>query len=155
MRGANSQQTKVLLDGIPLNDPSNAGRSFDFANLTVDNVERIEVLRGPQSMTYGSDAIGGVINIITKRGQGPLSVRASTFGGSFNTGQAALGISGGDEVKYYSVTGSYFNTGGISAAAGSNGNTEHDPFKVGTVSGRLGYNLGESWNVDYVFRYID
>ncbi len=155
MRGANSQQTKVLLDGMPLNDPSNAGRSFDFSTLTVDNVERIEILRGPQSMTYGSDAIGGVINIITKRGEGPLSIRASGLGGSFNTGQGSLGISGGDEVKYYAIDGAYFSTGGISQAAASNGNTEHDPFKVGNVSGRVGYNLGDSWNVDYVFRYID
>lgn len=155
LRGANAQQTKVLLDGIPLNDPSNAGRSFDFANLTVDNVERIEILRGPQSMTYGSDAIGGVVNIITKRGQGPLSIQASTMGGSFKTGQASLGISGGDDIKYYSINGAYYSTGGISQAAGSNGNPEHDPFKVGNVSGRFGYNLGDSWNADYVFRYID
>jgi vitamin B12 transporter len=120
LRGANSQQTKVLLDGMPLNDPSNAGRSF-----------------------------------ITKRGQGPMQIRAGTFGGTFNTGQASLNVSGGDDRKYYSFTGSYYNTGGISAAAASNGNTEHDPFKIGTGSGRMGYDLGDNWNVDYVFRYID
>ena len=58
LRGANSQHTKVLLDGIPLNDPSNASRLFDFGNFQLDNVERIEVLQGPQSLLYGSDAIG-------------------------------------------------------------------------------------------------
>ena len=155
LRGANSGQTKVLLDGIPLNDPSNAGRSFDFSTLSVDNIERIEVLRGPQSMVYGSDAIGGVVNIITQRGQGPLSVRATGFGGTYNTGQTGLHASGGDEQKYYSVGGSFFSTGGISSASARNGNTEHDSFNLGTVSGRFGYNLGETWNVDYVFRYID
>lgn len=155
LRGANSQHTKVLLDGIPLNDPSNASRLFDFSTLSTDNIERIEVLRGPQSMVYGSDAIGGVINIVTIRGEGPLSVRASGYGGSFNTGKAGLSVSGGDEKKYYSVGGSFLSTGGISSASARLGNTEHDGFNIGTVSGRVGYNLGEGMNVDYVFRYVD
>lgn len=155
LRGGNSAHTKVLLDGISLNDPSNASRLYDFSNLTVDNVERIEVLRGPQSMVYGSDAIGGVVNIITKRGQGPLSIRASAMGGSFNTGQTSLSASGGNDRAYYSVTGAFLSTGGISAASVRNGNTEHDSFNNGTVSGRFGYNIGDTWNVDYVFRYID
>jgi vitamin B12 transporter len=155
LRGANSQHTKVLLDGIPLNDPSNAARLFDFSNLTIDNIERIEVLRGPQSMVYGSDAIGGVVSIITKRGQGPLSIQGTGMGGSFNTGQTTLSASGGNERAYYSVAGSFLSTGGISAASARNGNSEHDAYNNGTVSGRLGYNAGDAWNVDYVFRYVD
>ena len=62
IRGSNSAHTKVLLDGIPLNDPSSASRAFDFGNLTSDNIERIEILRGPQSVLYGSDAMGGVVS---------------------------------------------------------------------------------------------
>ena len=111
LRGANSQHTKVLLDGISLNDPSNASRLFDFSTLTTDNIERIEVLRGPQSMAYGSDAIGGVINIISRRGQGPLSVRAGGLGGSFKTGQTSVNVQAGDDNAYYSVTGSFLSTG--------------------------------------------
>jgi vitamin B12 transporter len=155
LRGGNSGHTKVLLDGIPLNDPSSASRAFDFSTLTVDNIERIEVLRGPQSMVYGSDAIGGVVSIITKRGEGPLSLRASGMGGSFNTGQTSLSASGGSDRAYYSATGSFLSTGGISAASARNGNTEHDGFNNGTASGRFGYNVGDTWNVDYVFRYVD
>ncbi len=155
LRGANSQHTKVILDGMPLNDPSNASRLYDFSNLTVDNIERIEVLRGPQSMVYGSDAIGGVINIVTKRGEGPLSAKATAVGGSFNTVQSGVNLSGGNEKTYYSFSAAMLHTGGISAASRAPANTEKDPYTNGTYSGRFGYNLNEEWNVDYVFRYID
>ncbi|MGA7487215.1 MAG: TonB-dependent receptor plug domain-containing protein, partial [Xanthobacteraceae bacterium] len=66
MRGTNSNQVKVLIDGIDASDPSNPNRSFDFGQLLTADIERIEVLRGPQSGLYGADAIGGVISIITK-----------------------------------------------------------------------------------------
>ena len=94
MRGANSEHTKVLLDGIPLNNPADPTRRFDFGTLTVDNIERIEIVRGPQSLVYGSDAIGGVIHIITKRGEGPMSASVSAMGGSFGTHQERVSVSG-------------------------------------------------------------
>jgi len=155
LRGANSQHTKVLMDGIPINDPSHPNRGFDFSSLSADNIERIEVLRGPQSILYGSDALGGVINIITKRGEGPPSIRASGMGGSFGTARTSLSISGGDQASYYSVSGGYSHTDGISAASVLNGNTEPDRHRNGNLSGRFGWNLSENLNVDYVFRYID
>lgn len=155
LRGANSQHTKVLMDGIPINDPSHPNRGFDFSSLSADNIERIEVLRGPQSILYGSDALGGVINIITKRGEGPPTIRASGMGGSFGTARTSLSISGGDQASYYSVSGGYSHTDGISAASVLNGNTEPDRHRNGNLSGRLGWNLSENLNVDYVFRYID
>lgn len=155
IRGANSQQTKVLLDGIPLNDPSSASRAFDFSTLDVAGIERIEVLRGPQSLLYGSDAIGGVVNIITKRGDGPAQVRVSGHGGTFGTGRIGAGVSGGDDLKYYSLAGSFLHTDGISAASELNGNTETDRFRNGTISGRFGVTPSELVNIDYVFRYTD
>ncbi len=155
MRGANSQHTKVLLDGIPINDPSNATRGFDFSTLTVDNIERIEILRGPQSVLYGSDAIGGVVNIITKRGQDPLSLRVGAMGGSFGTSQESLNISGGNDVVYYSLSGSYLKTHGISAADENLGNIERDRYRNETISGRVGWTPHDQVNVDYVFRYTD
>ena len=67
LRGGQSNYVKVLVDGVPVNQP---GGSFDFANLTTDNVERIEVVRGPASVLYGSDAVTGVVQIVTRRGTG-------------------------------------------------------------------------------------
>ena len=72
MRGTNSNHTKVLVDGIEVSDPSNPNGAYDFGKFNSADIARVEVLRGPQSGLYGSDAIGGVINIITKSGNGPL-----------------------------------------------------------------------------------
>ena len=151
LRGANSNQTKVMLDGVWLNDPT-ANRAFDLSNLTVDNIERIEVLRGPQSTLYGSDAIGGVINIITRRGSGPARMSYSTQGGSFDTSNQVATLSGGTDRTYYSFSGSYFDTNGFSAAESG---TERDGFRNGTTSGRAGAVLSEQLDVDVVFRYTD
>lgn len=152
IRGANSEHTKVLLDGIPMNDASNPTRAFDFGNLAVDNIERIEILRGPQSAGFGSDAIGGVINIITKRGSGPATSRVQVQGGYFGTHRESVNVSGGSERFYYSFGGSYYGTNGFSQ---NEGGAEADGFGLGTLSGRMGWNLGNDLNLDYVARYID
>src|SRR3954447_12292039 len=85
IRGTNSNHTKVFIAGIDAGDPSTPNGAFDFAHLLTDDIERVEVLRGPQSGLYGSDAIGGVINIITRAGSGPPRFVGSLEGGSFST----------------------------------------------------------------------
>ena len=108
IRGANSNQTKVLIDGIDATDPSNPNGSFDFGQLLTDDLSRIEVLRGPQTGLYGSDAIGGVISFTTKRGEGPSRVTLRTEGGSFGTFNQFGRISGAQDGFDYSVSIQHF-----------------------------------------------
>jgi vitamin B12 transporter len=101
IRGANAGQTLVLIDGIRVNDPSSGSGEFDFATLAPGLIDRVEVLRGPQSALYGSDAIGGVINIITKRGKGPLQTFSQVEGGSYGTISGNAGAHGSkDGITY-------------------------------------------------------
>jgi vitamin B12 transporter len=151
-RGSNSYHTKVLVDGIPVNDPSGTQRGFDFGLLSVDNIQQVEVLRGPQSTLYGSDAIGGVINIVTKRGEGPASAVAGFEGGSFGTSRETLNVSGGTPCYHYSFGGSYERASGFSAVAAG---TENDRFSAANYSGRFGWTPSGDFDVDYVFRFID
>jgi vitamin B12 transporter len=155
IRGAKSEHTLVLVDGVEMNDPSSAGRSFDFADLTVDNIERIEVVRGPQSTLYGSDAIGGVINIITKKGTGKPSGFVSAEGGSFKTFTESAGISGGTGLINYSLGISRLDTDGISAADEKDGNHEKDGYENTTFSTRLGITPAKNFDADFILRYIN
>jgi vitamin B12 transporter len=111
MRGTNSNHTKVFIDGIDVSDPSNATGAFDFGQLLTQDIERVEVLRGPQSGLYGSDAIGGVINIITRSGNGPAQFTGAAEGGTFDTFNQAGTVSGSDEAFHYSASVAHFHAG--------------------------------------------
>ena len=95
IRGAEGNQTLVLIDGIEANNTADG--EFDFSNLSAEDIERIEVIRGPMSGLYGSNAVGGVINIITRTGKGPLSVTVRTEAGSFGTRDVVVRASGGSD----------------------------------------------------------
>lgn len=155
IRGANSEHTLVLVDGIEMNDPIMTGRTFDFANLTAENIERVEVIRGPQSTLYGSDAMGGVINIITKRGSGRPTFHIAAEAGSFNTFTEKTGVSGGTSLVNYSLGVSRIDTDGISSAGEKYGNTEKDGYKNTSVSTRLGLTPTENLDVDLILKYSD
>lgn len=115
LRGAEVSHTLVLIDGVRVNDPSNTDGHFDFANLIPGDIERIEVLRGPQSALYGSDAMGGVINIITRKGRGGHRGFAEAEGGSYGTLAGRAGISGGGQNFDYAVSISGVQADGFSA----------------------------------------
>lgn len=102
IRGAESNHTLVMIDGVVANDPTNG--AFDFSDLSTADIDRIEVIRGAQSVIYGSGAIGGAINIVTRSGRGPARVTVSTEGGSFGTRDLALGLSGGSATAWGSLS---------------------------------------------------
>lgn len=155
IRGANSEHTMVMIDGVEINDPMSPGRSFDFAHLTIDNIDRIEVIRGPQSTLYGSDAMGGVINIITIKGTGKPKFSIGAEGGSYNTYRESAGVRGGTKSVNYSLGISRFDSKGYSTAGEKYGNTEKDGYGNSSISARLGFNVFENFNIDFIARYTD
>jgi vitamin B12 transporter len=99
-RGGESDYMKVLIDGVPLNNP---GGAFDFATLSTDNLDRIEIVRGPTSVAYGSDAVAGVVQLFTRHGSGAPRGSVSVRGGSFGTVEGDAGIAGGAHALGYSL----------------------------------------------------
>ncbi|RII00735.1 TonB-dependent receptor [candidate division NPL-UPA2 bacterium Unc8] len=150
LRGTNSGHTLVLVDGVKVNSPTTG--MFDFAHLTVDNIERIEIVRGPQSTLYGSDAIGGVINIITKRGVGPARWEFLVEPGSFGTRRVSLATSGSVEPFHHSFSISNFVTDGISRAKVG---VEDDGSENTSLSARFGFPVFEDAELDFTLRHTD
>lgn len=110
LRGGESDYVKVLVDGVAVNQP---GGSFDFAHLTTDNVERVEITRGPGSVLYGSDAVAGVVQVFTRKGSGPLRADAAIRAGSFGSLSAEGSLHGGGEAMSYSAGLARFASDGI------------------------------------------
>lgn len=155
LRGANTGQTLVLIDGVRVNDPSGAAGDFNFALVAPGTVDRVEVLRGPQSALYGSDAMGGVINIITKKGSGPAQYSIRTEGGSYGTASTTASMSGSSGPWNYAVTGSGQHTNGFSsygyripAIEAKYPNLEKDGMDRIGGSARVGYDAGEGFRFD-------
>lgn len=145
IRGSNSSQVLVMIDGVQVNSPTQG--FFDFANLTTDNVERIEVVRGPQSTLYGSDAMAGLINIVTKKGKGrPKFGIRSEFGTPERTYNEAINSSGSIDKFHYSVD---------VARIDSDGRGADDDYDKTNISSGFGYEINEKTDVHATMRFND
>lgn len=128
IRGSAPGQILALIDGIRINDPTAPDGSAVLSDVLVNDIAQVEVLRGPQSTLYGSQAIGGVVDVLTRRGGAGLSTRASAEGGSLGTYRLNIASNGSYGAIEYGAAANYFSTGGISAADARNGNTEPDGY---------------------------
>jgi vitamin B12 transporter len=159
IRGANANHTKVLIDGVDVTDPSSPNGAFDFSQVLISDVARIEVLRGPQSGLYGSDAIGGVILIETKKGKGAPHVALSAEGGSFGTFNQTAGISGGGPTYNYAFNVQHFHAQETDATPTGlllPGVPVHDDqYDNLTLSTRLGADFSPLFGVGLIARYTD
>lgn len=151
VRGAEGNQVMVFIDGMEVNDLAQ-GSEFNFAHLSASEIEKTEVIRGPQSALWGSDALAGVINITTKRGEGPLRATAFMEGGSFGTGHGGANISKGGDRYHFNLGGSYINSTGNNISRDGN---EDDGYENGTVSISAGYSPTENLSFDVTSRFTE
>ncbi len=144
LRGGESDYVQVLIDGVPVNEP---GGAFDFGSLSTDNIERIEIIRGPASALYGSDAVGGIIQILTRRGAGPVRGTLSLQAGSYATRRWQGTLSGGTEDLSYA-----FSLGGNHTDGILEYNNHH---LRSTFTGRVQGRLGSRSDAALTIRYDD
>src|SRR3989440_4824751 len=158
MRGSNSNHTKVIIDGVDANDPSQDG-VFDFGQVLTSDIAQVEVLRGPQSSLYGSDAIGGVVNIVTKTGEGPPQFTGRVEGGSFDTFNQSASVRGSVSRFRYSFNVAHFLADDTPVTPldllPPGRKRINDSYENITVSTKFGVDLTDIFSIDFVGRYTD
>ena len=158
LRGSNSNHTKVLIDGIDVNDPSQDG-VFDFGQVLTSDIAQVEILRGPQSSLYGSDAIGGVVNIVTKRGEGPAQFTGRLEGGSFETFNQSASVRGAVSRFHYAFNVAHFlidDTPVTPLDLLPPGRKRlNDSYENITLSTKVGADLTDVLGIDFVGRFTD
>src|SRR6266545_4299368 len=143
IRGANSNQVQVLVDGVRVKSPTTG--QADLSDLSPDLIERIEIVRGPQSTLYGADAIGGVVNIITKKGQGPIHGSVWVEGGSYGTMREQANVQGSFGGFNYNLSGSRYDT---------RGHFDNDDSNLSSFNGRIGYDFPWKGELTLTGRYL-
>src|SRR5665213_2712074 len=156
-RGASSANTLILLDGVPLYDASGISSEFDLNNFALDNVERIEILKGAQSTLYGSDAVAGVINIITKKSaKRPLSLNVDLSAGSYQTYKSAISLSGNNgKGQTFFISYNKIKSNGFSSAYDSTGkgNFDKDGFNQDAFMVNYGFKPFKKTSVRFFGKY--
>jgi vitamin B12 transporter len=159
LRGTNPNHTKVLLDGIDIADPSTPSGAIDISKLLAADIAKVEVLRGPQGALYGSDAIGGVVNIITKAGEGPMKITANMEGGSFDTFNQGGSVSGSEGDFHYQATVQHFFSGATPVTPLNllpPGQRRNDDFYNNyTASTKLGYAVTDNFDLGFAGHYYN
>ncbi len=146
IRGGDSSQTLVLIDGVRINDPSSPNAAFDFGALLTGNIGRVEVLRGPNSVIWGSQAIGGVINIQTLEPTERFAVNARAEYGYQDTANVQANVSGRTGIVSGSIGGGLYRTTGISALVGG---TERDGYRNASANGKLKIAFTDDLSLDF------
>jgi vitamin B12 transporter len=149
LRGASSANTLILIDGIPVNDASGISGEYNLAAIAIDQIERVEILKGASSTLYGSDAVAGVINIITKKGEGKLKTNALLSGGTYNTYKQAVGLNGHINKTAVALNFSNLDSKGFSSAQPLNAASsfEKDKFSQQGLSLNLSQYLNSTIKV--------
>lgn len=155
IRGADANFSLVLIDGVEVNNPSTPRNAFDLSHLQTDNIERIEIVKGPQSTLYGSDALAGVINIFTRQGTETNRLRLQTEGGSKSYYKGSGYLTGSFNIFNYSINFSRTGTEGFSTAPEKYGNTEKDGYTNNSFSSQVAANLLKNLKFNLTYRYID
>ena len=145
IRGAETDQTVLLIDGVKLNDPSAVGGGYNFANLLAGDIARVEVLRGAQSTLWGSQAIGGVVNVVTAEPSSPFEASASLEAGSMATAYGRLMVGGKSERLVWGLSGGYYTTDGVSAFRRG---YEDDGYQNSGLNGRARVTIIDNVSLD-------
>ena len=153
LRGLPKRYSTVYIDGVKMNDPSASDNAFYSQGLFIDSIDRIEVLKGSQSSLYGNGAVGGTINIVTKKGKLGKNQNATIRTGTNNTQDIFYSFDGADEKQNYYVGFNYYSTDGISAM--NNDNTENDPYENNSLTANYGYKISENSSIENSLRVTD
>lgn len=153
IRGTENRHTTILIDGIKIKDPTTPDSSINLADFTTSSIDKIEIVRGAQSGIYGSDAVGGVVNLITKKGEGNFKIKVNTEFGTFNTKRYILNLSKGGELSY-SLNILNLKTDGISKADEILGNKEKDSYENTSGHLNLEYKATNRIKIGMISNYV-